>query len=295
MKNDINIYPRNKYSQLKMSNYFNDEFFNYLSENISKKNPSSDELRQLFDKFFISTAKDSDSKKKNTEQKSLKKNNNSNEKDDTLSFIEKNKSKKEPVSKKDVASVVQHKCERIPRGKSEPCGKTAKNSIEVDGKLKWYCGTENAGCYHSILGSSNKKEKNEKSINPPKKAPEDVKSQSLIHKFVKKESIFTRSIMVNGEKTHIHPDSRVLFRRNGKAYGILDKDDKKVLPIDDKNARWLEASNIEIEGKKSKKDEESEEEENEIEEINSEDEIEEDEDVDDEEIELETDEEIELE
>jgi hypothetical protein len=271
-----------------MSNYFSDDFFNYLSQNI-KKNSSPDDLKQLFDNFFISK---SESKKKNIEgnaSSSVKKNI-SNEKDDTKTFIEKNISKKEPVSKKSESTV--HKCERIPRGKSEPCGKTAKKSIEVDGKLRWYCGTENAGCYHSILGSSNKKEKNEKSIVLPKKTSEDVKSQSLVHKFVKKESIFTRSVMVNGEKTHIHPDTRVLFRRNGKAYGVLDKDDKTILSINDENVRWLEASNIEIEGKQTKKEEEEEENE---EEIVSEDEIESEEDDEDDEIELETDEEIELE
>lgn len=250
-----------------MSHYFSDEFFNYLSENI-EDGISSNDLKKLFDNFFISkNSGKSVHEKEDTKVISKNSGKSVREKDDTKNFIEKNSGKTTSKQKNET-----YKCERIPRGKTDPCGKLAKKSIEVEGKLRWYCGTENSGCYHSILGSTNKKEKNEKSKVSsdyvPKKSSEDIKSQSLIHKLIKKEELLTRSMNVGGVKVYIHPDSRVLFHRNRKAYGILDKDDKTILPIDDKNARWLEASNIEIEHS-VKKTEDSEEEEEECETVES--------------------------
>lgn len=217
-----------------MANIFSQEFINFIA---SKTKCNREELESAINDFLgqkmpaAKTAKVS-------------------EEDDTEDFI-----------KKSVSNV--HKCERIPRNKTTVCGKTAKKSIEIDGKLRWYCGTEKSGCYPSILSSIGKKEKDERVAKPvPSEAKSnDIKSKSLIHKIIKKEEIHTIGMMVNGKKIFMNPDSRVLFNRERIAYGMLDKDDKTILPISDENIRWLEAGNIPIEqqNQNSSSDEEEEE------------------------------------
>ena len=43
-----------------------------------------------------------------------------------------------------------HFCQRVPRGKTDPCGKKAKNFADINGKIMWFCGTESGGCYRII-------------------------------------------------------------------------------------------------------------------------------------------------
>ncbi len=47
-------------------------------------------------------------------------------------------------------------CDRVPKGKTDPCGKGAKRFINIDGKEMWYCGTENSGCFKTMLAESKK-------------------------------------------------------------------------------------------------------------------------------------------
>lgn len=211
-----------------MSCGFSEDFFVYLSKN-TNKNPQ--ELKNLFDDYFC----------KQVKKLSI------NEDDDTKNFI------KESTNKK---KTEEHKCERIPRGKSDSCGKNARNSIKVNGVLQWYCGTKDSGCYHSILSLTTKKEKNEKikksipekQANPQKAA--DIKTKSLIHKITKTDEIVVKSIMVDDKKLYIDPKSRVLFHRDRTAYGMLGKDDKTILDLSDDKIRWLESCNVKIEQKK---------------------------------------------
>lgn len=249
-----------------------DKFVKEVSESFSC---DEDEFRQIALKYISVSTKS----KKSSEK----------EEDDTLSFIKKNAPSKKtsPVS----SSSVVKKCERIPRGKTEICGKNAKNKVDEGGEVKWYCGTEKSGCYSSVLSAQGKKEKETREkkttlIPPPipKKNTSEIKSQSLVHKIIQREKITTRGVMVDGKKLFVNPDSRVLFNRDRKAYGELAEDDKTILPISDKNIRWLEATNTPIEIRKEEEEEEDVEEEisisGEEEEEDIEEEEEEEEDID---------------
>ena len=265
-----------------MSIYFGKEFFDHLSETLDV---DSEKIKEAFDCYSVDRVPLSKSKAKcsDVSTSKSKKVHEPSEEDDTKKFI---KSSVEKASSKKAASKSSHTCERIPRGKSEPCGKPAKNSIDVEGEEKWYCGSEKVGCYHSVLSSVSKVEKGNKAkkvskandsdeekkpakqvtkqpAKSPKKTQAEIKSQSLIHKIIKKDNIVTRTILVKGDKLHIHPESRVLFRRDGVAYGELHKDNVTILPISDSNVRWLESCNTKIEqiSKNERSDEESEEEE----------------------------------
>lgn len=128
----------------------------------------------------------------------------------------------------------KHQCERIQHGKEDPCGKNAKN--EVNGH--WYCGTENSGCYKSILGSIKRNEKADKkkpAAEPAKKpATKKVKSASEVN---------TRKI--NGHI--VDPERRIVFDKEGTdgvAQGILAQDNKTIAPLTKKDIAWLEASGI---------------------------------------------------
>jgi len=224
-----------------MSQCFSEDFFVYLSQNTDK---SPEDIKKLIDDFF--TKKSKSIKKLNDESV------------DTKEFIKETKKSENKETKK---KSEDHKCERLPRGKSDPCGKIARNSTEINGEMKWYCGTKNSGCYHSILSSTNKKEKNEKvkkSVPEKQSDPQkssDIKTKSLIHKIIKTDKIYPKTItMENKSKLYIDPSSRVLFYRDGRAYGILDKDDKTILDLTDDKIRWLESSGVKIEQKNKKVD-----------------------------------------
>lgn len=276
-----------------MAAFFSKDFIQYLAEELS----CDPETVQTAILNYTSGKTPSSSKKEKVS--SSKK-----EEDDTLSFIKKNAgtSKKKESSVSSVSSSVSSKkCQRIPRGKTEICGKAAKNKVEDNGEEKWYCGTEKSGCYSSVISALGKKEKNtrDKKSSPtviaptPKKNPSEIKSQSLVHKIIQTEKITTKGIMVDGKKLFMHPDTRILFNRDKKAYGELSKDDKTILPISDKNIRWLEATNTFIEDQKK----EEEEEETDVEEDTDKDtgdEEEEEETDEDEEEETDEDEEIEI-
>ena len=170
-----------------------------------------------------------------------------------------------------------HKCERIPRGKDEPCGKTAKNYIDEDGEIHWYCGTENGGCYKCILGQQNRQTKvvpkkpsapksSKKAAPKPttlkgKKKLADTNSESLIKKVTKRQQLLLKKKTVNGKKVYMDDNTRVLVDKSTReAYGKLAKNNKDIKPLDDDDVRWLEASGISIrkeESEQSSSEEES--------------------------------------
>lgn len=287
-KKVVNTVSKKQISISKKEEIENDDFD--IDEDSTPKKDASKKTKK-------SNVEDTTSKKKNIISKKTKK---SSEEEDTNEFVNSVKptSKSNKSTSKATSKMTSHLCERIPRGKAEQCGKTAKKSIEENGETHWYCGTEKAGCYHSILGSTNKIEKGDKikksqmekgvgggdknssssSSADSKKSQADIKSISLIHKITKRVEVPTKSIMVNDKKYHINLETRVLFYRDGVAFGVLDKDNKTILPLDDKNIRWLEASNMPIEQKNKKESDDEENSEAEDEEENSE--ADDDEDID---------------
>nr|QBK86567.1 MAG: uncharacterized protein LCMAC102_03620 [Marseillevirus LCMAC102] len=168
----------------------------------------------------------------------------------------------------------KHYCERIPRKKSELCGKAAKNSVCEDGETHWYCGTEKTGCYKSILGSANRQVKaaaSKSSTLKDKKSVADVKSQNLVHSVTATKGIDIKSINFNGKKLWINHATKILFDRvTREAYGVLGA--TKIKPLEDEQIRWLETSGMKIRQDKKIKLEEYEEDEIDLEEEDEEDE-----------------------
>lgn len=142
-------------------------------------------------------------------------------------------SSEEPPSKakgKGKGKSETHKCERIPNGKTEACGKNAVRSIEVNGETKWYCGTEKSGHYKAALGAQERNKKSETNKNSSKK---EDKVKFLKHN-------------VNNTTYYWNPESRVVVDRNTeKAYGMMNKKDK-VVPLSKDAEKWCIKNSIQI-------------------------------------------------
>jgi len=181
--------------------------------------------------------------------------------------------KKIPAKSKAVSKKKEekHTCERTPRGRDAPCGKRARNQIELaDGTKHWYCGTEKSGCTKSIMGQLKKeKEKkaaqeiNEETIRRKKakssggsktldgaKKEADKKLLSLLEK---KKIVPFAKIQAKKFKTKSHGTiwfdhgTRVIFNKaseNQEAYGILGKDNDTILPLGEKEMKWLDKLGI---------------------------------------------------
>lgn len=151
---------------------------------------------------------------------------------------EKNNSPKKSDTQQRPKGDILHKCDYIPQGKTEKCGKNAKN--ELDGK--WYCGTEISGHFSSIKKSANKKV-------PPKKTEGSIKSSGVPKKFSKNNVLHLIEI---GDHT-IEQETRIcLDRENQEGYGVLDKDNITVKPLTDENIKFLSAYNYKVREKKNK-------------------------------------------
>lgn len=151
------------------------------------------------------------------------------------------KEDKKPT-KEDKKPTKNGKCDRIikKRDGSRPvCGKRAKNKLDNG---EWRCGTEKTGCYAMYL----KKAKTKKKSNPVTQA--NIKAEALINKVIKNGPVVTVK-KVKGSSPPLYMDfkNRILYRENKVAYGVLDDDDKTILPLGDEQIRILEASNIEME------------------------------------------------
>lgn len=165
-------------------------------------------------------------------------------------------------------------CERIPRGRADPCGKGAKNSlIDLEGVERWYC----APCYkcaqnkiqrekeknasENIAKEATKpgKKKNTNSTQKERKKEADIKSEVLCRKVTRTNRINAKRYkMKNGTTVFMDRDTRILFepaKNKGdepKAYAKLDEDEE-IVDLEDKEIRFLEANNVAIKQKKSKK------------------------------------------
>lgn len=148
---------------------------------------------------------------------------------------------KKPV-KKQTATNANHTCERVPRGKTEMCGKNAKKFITKDGETHWYCGSEKSGCYKAALGAV------QRNTTPKKVVKSSVaKEQTLLDKIMEKKNFVVTKVVVDGKTLYMNTDNRVLFNsETSKAYGRLDDNDK-IVPLTAANKRWLTANGIEEE------------------------------------------------
>lgn len=183
----------------------------------------------------------------------------------------------------------EHKCCRIKRGQTEPCGNPAKKSIGD----KWYC--DKSRCYATVLKAEAEKELNQEAGKPSKKsksvasrapsvgtkikagkavdrkAVADNETASLINKVNPKKQLIVKKYVTKSMGTVFYdPENRYLVDYNTKEiYGILGKDNDSIveLELDDEQVRFIEASGFFIRAKKPRVDEAT------VESANSEDEM----------------------
>ena len=172
-------------------------------------------------------------------------------------------------------SLVQHKCERPPRGKDHPCGKPAANELTFqDGSIHWYCGTLKKGCTRSMITELEKKEKakaaeliaeeteqmRREKKKPSKKTSKKDTEKTILDLLNKKRIAPLNKPQLKKMKTKngtvwIHGETRIVFheRKRSKlkgdsfaeAYGILTKDES-IGPLGKKEKEWLEKQRIQI-------------------------------------------------
>jgi len=156
----------------------------------------------------------------------------------------------------------EHECERIPKGKSEQCGKTPTRSIldNESGELRWYCGTEKSGCYKIVFANISKgktrakakkipKQVSKPSTNRGRKEAADAKSIILAKKIIPASDVhISRYETKNGKFVRMEKETRILFRLDTKeAYGVLAGDDKTIKKLGATEIRWLETHELTFE------------------------------------------------
>lgn len=226
---------------------FSDDFIQYLIDSL-ELDRSVSEIKDIVNGYFVDEAP------KTKPAKSLKKKS----KDDEEEDIELPKRKEVSSSKTSKSSVQSSKkvCERVKRGKSEPCGVKATNSIvDEKGVEHWYCGSEKTGCYKCMLGQE-KKVKNKKvdkqiiaEKSETKKTVSSVKKPNIL------DAVAAKQHTVNPKKyqtktngiVFLEMEQRILFDpETREAYGCLDDDNDTILPLTKKQLGWLEVHNLPI-------------------------------------------------
>lgn len=231
-----------------MKDLFSKQFVRFLCKELDL---DQTELRDVIEKYFKVSKSNDDMTSSESSVEEVK----------PKSKKSKTKSVKSTKKTKNVSDE-KHTCERIPRGKSEPCGKNAKNEIEgLDGKLHWYCGTQKGGCLKSIMGAiyrvknkdvsktTTKKVVNAKkpTTNVGRKKVSDIKSKSLVHSVAKTQTLSCKKIRVGGKKLYFDPQTRIMIDRKTKeAYGKLSDDGETILQLNDKDVRFCNTSNVKI-------------------------------------------------
>jgi len=144
-----------------------------------------------------------------------------------------------------------HPCERVKKGKTDPCGKNSTHYIVVEGVNHYYCGNT-TGCYPIEMKARAKTElqavKEEKSKETKKKTSVPVENQSpisLINKIVQSKKLdCVPKQLSTGETVFMEKTTRALFDKNTQeCYGILG-DDNTILPVNDKITRWVESQGL---------------------------------------------------
>lgn len=221
---------------------FSDNFLQYLIDTLQLEN-SIEELRDViegYNKELPKKAAPKDSKKSRPS-----------ERDEEEVKLPKRKEVPKPASKK--------LCERIQRGKTEPCGKKATNSIiDPKGVEHWYCGSEKTGCYKCMLGQD-KKAKNKKmdreiieeKARPAKttKTTSTTKKTSILDTIASKQQVINpkKYQTASGKTVFLEMSQRILFDPDTKeAYASLDDDNDTISPLSKKQLGWLEVHNIPV-------------------------------------------------
>ena len=152
-------------------------------------------------------------------------------------------SKKKPQAEE--SGDESHTCEYTPKTGAKqgtPCGHSA--TLEIGGM--WYCGTQDdEGNYtgHAKSGAAAAAKAAPKTL-VDKKTQSDNKSKALMKKVVPKET--TINFINIGDKW-VEPKTRLLVTKDkNEAYGVLDKDNKKILPMTEAATRYAEANGIKI-------------------------------------------------
>ncbi len=232
---------------------FIENFSNYLS---SELNCDPEDVIEALNNFTVSPA--SSKTKKSITKKPLKK-----------KTLVKQTPKKKPFVKS--KPLEKHICERTPRGKTEQCGKNAKNGVDDDGTMRWYCGTEKSGCYATILKSmvrakgpasggakgpvggakpnANANAKAKPNTLVEKKKVANIKSESLVRRITKKNKFDVRKVRKGGKVYWMDFGTRILFdHATEEAYGVLDKKNKE-RKLNNEEIRLLEAHGLGIKTK----------------------------------------------
>jgi hypothetical protein len=158
-------------------------------------------------------------------------------------------------------------CQRIKRGQKEPCGKPSKKSIEINGEVKWFCGTEKTGCYAAEINQLAKKETEKEKIDSPsilvknggnttsnggkkqtnadKAVSSENKAKNLLHNILKVKSVEPHAVETksNGKIYMIDHYRALCDPKDNEFYGVLDEDGDTILPIHDEARRFLEGNN----------------------------------------------------
>lgn len=153
--------------------------------------------------------------------------------------------KKAPPAKKTTnVKVETHTCERVKRGKTEPCGNNAKNCDDD----VWYCNA----CYKvQIKKKETPTAKNQKVKNNDTK--KDKKVCDLLDTLTKKQQIRMKNKTVNGVEYLYSPDENILFDKKHNAVGLYDEKKKIKLPLTKDKIRWCETHNLDVVREKKKK------------------------------------------
>lgn len=178
-------------------------------------------------------------------------------------LLEKPVSSTEPPQK---SSTQNHTCQRIKRGQKEPCGKPFKKTLEVNGEIKGFCGTEKTGCYAAEINQLSKKQLDKEKIdngdsilvknggitgnskkqsNVEKSITSDDKTRNLLHNILKVKSMEPHSVDTksNGKVYMVEHFRALCDPKDNEFYGILDEDGDTILPIHDEARRFLEGNN----------------------------------------------------
>lgn len=173
--------------------------------------------------------------------------------------------KKTVSTKKDAGDI--HTCEHLKPKQKVICGKTARNFIEQEnGNKAWFCGTEKSGCYATELKAKTKKEMeitsviktNAKTTPKPKGAQKGTNADRNLESEKRSKSLidtvaYHRSFNVvshktaDGKSVHIEKKLRALVdKTTDEFYGILDEDDKTILPLTKEVIRTIEGNGCHI-------------------------------------------------
>lgn len=146
-------------------------------------------------------------------------------------------------------------CQRIPKGKTELCGKTAKNSFVVDGETKWYCGICFKVVSKASAGSAAGSATTKKATKKAKMTESEIKSKSLVNTVLMQKDVAFDKEVIDGKVIHVHRKSGLVVDRDTRLVTGMLKG-KKIVPCDDKTTRFAEASGFRF---KSESDSESDE------------------------------------